>query len=206
MAGSHAFARVSMFHRNTRACSGATFAAAMTDPTGQLEHVRELRAAERFDDYVAAARALAAAHPDLVAVQLEAAYACDRYGEESDAIHYYDAAWRLGVPPADRKKFLLGYGSTLRNVGRLDESIERLRAAAAEMPDFAAYPAFLALSLHSAGRHGEAIVAALDAVLLMNEPTNALEGYQRALRYYRDELADAQSSASSSAASSPASR
>jgi tetratricopeptide (TPR) repeat protein len=157
--------------------------------TARLQQVRELRTSERFDAYVAAARALAAAEPTAVEAQLEAAYACDRYGEESDAITYYDAAWRLGVPAADRKKFLLGYGSTLRNVGRLDESIERFRAAAEEMPDFPAYRAFLALSLHSAGRHDEAIVAAFDAVLQMNEATNALDGYQRALRHYRDEIA-----------------
>lgn len=155
----------------------------------QLEQVRALRATERFDDYVAEALALAAAHPDAVAAQLEAAYACDRYGEESDAIGYYDAAWKLGVPSAERRKFLVGYGSTLRNVGRIAESIERLQAAADEMPDFAAFPAFLALSLHSAGRHDEALVAALDAVLLTNAATDTLAGYDRALRYYRDELA-----------------
>lgn len=159
------------------------------DVTSQLERIRELRAAGRTDEYVAEARAFAKTHPDVVAAQLEAAYACDRYGEESDAIHYYDAAWRLGVPSADRKKFLVGYGSTLRNVGRIAESIERLQAAAEEMPAFPAFPAFLALSLHSAGRHDEAIVAALDAVLRMNEHANTLEGYQRALRYYRDEIA-----------------
>ena len=160
-----------------------------TEVTEALEKVRRLRAAEHFDEYVVAACGVAALYPTNATAQLEAAYACDRYGDEGDAIRYYDAAWTLGVPPEDRKKFLLGYGSTLRNVGRLDESIERLRAAAAEMPSFAAYPAFLSLSLHSAGRHDEAIVAALDAVLVMNETTNALEGYQRALRYYRNEIA-----------------
>lgn len=159
------------------------------DIDAQIDRIRAFRTAERFDELVAEARALAAAHPTVVAVQLEAAYACDRYGEEADAIHYYDAAYKLGVPPADRKKFLVGYGSTLRNVGRIAESIEHLTAAAAEMPDVAALPAFLALSLHSAGRHGEAIVAALDAVLRTNATSNALDGYERALRHYRDELA-----------------
>lgn len=162
-----------------------------TNVSSQIERVRELRAAERFDEFVAEARALAAAHPTAVAAQLEAAYACDRYGEEADAICYYDAAWKLGVPDADRKKFLVGYGSTLRNVGRIAESVERLQAAVAEMPEVAALPAFLALSLHSAGRHDEALVAALDAVLRTNAATSTLDGYERALRYYRDEIAGA---------------
>ena len=99
-----------------------------------------------------------------------------------------DAAWKLGVPSADRKKFLVGYGSTLRNVGRIAESIERLQAAVAELPEVAALPAFLALSLHSAGRHDEAMVAALDAVLRKNAATSALDGYERALSHYRDEI------------------
>ncbi len=165
----------------------------MTDAnvSAQIERLRELRAAERTAEYVSEARALAAAHPTVVAVQLEAAYACDRYGEESDAICYYDAAWKLGVPSPDRKKFLVGYGSTLRNVGRIAESIERLEGAVAEMPEVAAFPAFLALSLHSAGRHDEALVAALDSVLRTNAATATLDGYERALRHYRDELDDA---------------
>ncbi|MFT3696446.1 MAG: tetratricopeptide repeat protein [Kofleriaceae bacterium] len=135
-------------------------------------------------DLVATTRAFADAHPTDVAAQIEAAYACDRYGEESDAIVYYDAAWKLGVHDAGRWRFLVGYGSTLRNVGRIDESIERLRAAMVEFPDVVALPAFLALSLRSAGRHDEAIVAALDALLR----SNALDGYERAVRHYRDEI------------------
>jgi tetratricopeptide (TPR) repeat protein len=181
-----------VFHWN-RCANAATFAPAMTNDSvsSQLERLRELRAAERFDELVAQARALAAAHPAEVSVQLEAAYACDRYGEEIDAICYYDAAWQLGVPRAARKKFFVGYGSTLRNVGRIAESIERLQAAVAELPEVAALPAFLALSLHSAGRHDEAMVAALDAVLRTNAATSALDGYERALSHYRDEIESA---------------
>ncbi len=169
----------------------ATVPLAMPNATvaSELERIRELCTAGRTQEYVAQGRALAAAYPTDVAAQLEAAYACDRHGEEIDAIRYYDAAWQLGVPGADRRKFLVGYGSTLRNVGRIAESIELLRAAAAEMPELPAFPAFLALALHSAGRHDEAMVAALDAVLRTNAATGTLGGYDRALRHYRDELA-----------------
>jgi len=153
--------------------------------TADLERVRALRAADRTEDYVAEARALAAAHPTAVSAQLEAAFACDRFGEETDAIAYYDAAAQLGVEGPDRKQFLVGYGSTLRNVGRIDESIAQLQAAIAELPEVAALPAFLALSLHRAGRPDEAMVAALDALLRAN---GTLDGYERALRFYRDEL------------------
>lgn len=156
----------------------------MHDLRAGLEQLHALRAAGRFDELVAAARNLAAAHPTEVTAQLEAAYACDRYGEETDAIGYYDAAARLDIPSDQRKQFLVGYGSTLRNVGRVAEAIAHLQAATVELPDSAALAAFLALALHAAGRHDEAMVAALDAVL-----RGPLDGYERALRFYRDELA-----------------
>ena len=126
--------------------------------------------------------------PDDVMRQVEAAYACDRYGDEADAIRYYDAAWALGVPDGARRAFLVGYGSTLRNVGRCDESIAVLRSAIEEFPGFAPLPAFLALSLYSAGRYREAMAASLSAVLEAAGDSGSLDRYDRALRYYRDDL------------------
>ncbi|MFY0534393.1 tetratricopeptide repeat protein [Nannocystis pusilla] len=62
------------------------------------------------------------------------AYALDTAGREREAIAFYDRAWALGGPADDRVAFLIGYGSTLRNVGRLDESLDILRGAHAERP------------------------------------------------------------------------
>jgi predicted Zn-dependent protease len=154
----------------------------------EIERIRVLRAMGREADYLDAAVALAGAHPDAVGAQIEAAYACDRFGREADAIGYYDAAWTLGVPDQARRTFLVGYGSTLRNVGRAGESVGVLRRAVAEYPEFAPLPAFLALSLHSAGRHAEALATALDAVIRLGHEAGALDGYDRALREYRDQL------------------
>ena len=118
--------------------------------------------------------------------QIAAAYASDRYGREEDAIRYYDAAWAIGVPADARQRFLVGYGSTLRNVGRVDESIAIHRLAISEFPTFAANHAFLALALHAAGDHGEAMGEALTA--LVDSGAANLGGYDRALSEYRDEL------------------
>lgn len=128
------------------------------------------------------------AAPDDVGAQIEAAYACDRYGDEEDAIRYYDAAWKLGVPHDARRTFLVGYGSTLRNVGRTGESIDVLAGALDEFPGFAPLAAFRALSLYSAGRHREAMAQALTAVLQAAGDSGSLDRYDRALRHYRDEL------------------
>lgn len=131
-------------------------------------------------------RTKADTHPADVAAQVAAAYACDRWGRETDAIVYYDAAWRLGGPAHDMRDFLVGYGSTLRNVGRVAESLALLDAAVERYPRDQALRAFQGLALHSAGRHAEAMAAVIDALLLSPSPDAARFG--RALAFYRDEL------------------
>ena len=123
-----------------------------------------------------------------VEAQIAAAWANDSHGSEVDAMRYYDAAWVAGIPPDKRKRFMVGYGSTLRIVGRLDESIAIHRQAIAEYPDFAPNHAFLALALNRAGRHDEAMAEALSA--LVDAGAANLAGYDRSLRYYRDYLLD----------------
>lgn len=137
---------------------------------------------------VTALMAAADASPHNVDAQIAAAYVNDRYGSEEDAIRYYDAAWALGVPEVERKRFLVGYGSTLRNVGRLDDSIAIYRAAIADYPGYAPNHGFLALTLHEGGHHQEAIAEALTAVL--EAGADSLDGYDRALTYYRDALSE----------------
>jgi tetratricopeptide (TPR) repeat protein len=125
------------------------------------------------------------ANPSEVEAQMAAAFANDRYGSETAAMPYYDAAWALGIPADKRNRFMVGYGSTLRNNGRLDESLAVHRQAIADYPDFAAHHAFLALVLNDLDRHDEAVAAALTDAASEN-----LDGYDLALRQYRDVLAD----------------
>jgi tetratricopeptide (TPR) repeat protein len=128
------------------------------------------------------------AQTDDVEAQMAAAGACDNGGEERRAVVYYDRAARLGVPPGRRREFLVGYGSTLKNVGRVDESLAVLRALGREYPDDRAIASFVALSLHAAGRPDEAIAALLDVALSFSDVAPELTRYRRALTYYRDAL------------------
>lgn len=152
-----------------------------------LEEIRALRAAGRDDEYLAAATAYAAAHPDDPHARLEAGGANDYLGHEHEAIVHYEAALRLGVPPELRRRFLVWYGSTLRNVGRTVEAVAVLRGAVAEDSAFPAYHAFLALALLSAGEPREALAAMLHAALGAARP-GAFEGFERALASYEAEL------------------
>jgi tetratricopeptide (TPR) repeat protein len=103
--------------------------------------------------------------PSDVDSQIDAAYACDREDMEAEAVAYYDRAWQLGIPEARRHVFLIGYGSTLRNVGRLDDSLGILETAATEYPDDLAPNAFIALTLNSAGRSDEAVALLLESLI-----------------------------------------
>jgi predicted Zn-dependent protease len=120
---------------------------------------------------------------------LAAAYAHDRAGEERQAIVYYDRAYQLGVPEGERRRFTVGYGSTLRNVGRLDDAIAVLGRAVAEDPGYPAFAAFLALALGSAGHHRAALAAMLGCALDAARP-GAFDRFDRALTEYHRELLD----------------
>jgi hypothetical protein len=114
------------------------------------------------------------------------AYARDREGDELGAIVFYDRAYAMGVPEPERKRFLVGYGSTLRNVGRVDDAVGVLAEAVRTYPDYPALQAFLALALSSAGQPHAALATMLGVVLDLAH--GALDGYDRALGEYHDEL------------------
>jgi tetratricopeptide (TPR) repeat protein len=160
-------------------------------PEEEIAAVRALREAKRGGEHLEAARAIAAKYPEQASAQMEAAYGNDREGFERVAIRHYEEAYRLGVPAADRRRFLVGFGSTLRNVGRADDAVGILAQAIADDPDYPAFAAFLALALSSAG-HPKAALATMLGCVLDVAPPGALDGYERALAEYHQELLDRQ--------------
>ncbi|MBA3398260.1 MAG: tetratricopeptide repeat protein [Deltaproteobacteria bacterium] len=151
------------------------------------DDVRALREAGRHDEHLAAARVIVVETPDDVLAQIEAAYGHDRAGAERVAIRHYDLAYQLGVPTALRRRFLVGYASTLRNVGRADEAVALLAQAIADDPGYPAFAAFLALALADAGHPRAALAAMLGCAIDAARP-NAFDGYERALGEYHREL------------------
>lgn len=119
--------------------------------------------------------------------EIALAFAHDREGREREAIKHYDRAYQRGVPDALRRKFLVGYGSTLRNVGRAEEAIALLAEAAAADPGYPAFAAFLALALMDGG-HPRAALAAMLGCALDAVPPELWDGYDRALAAYQQEL------------------
>lgn len=152
-----------------------------------IDDVRALRAQGRHDEHAAAARAFVAEHPGDVLAQVEAAYGNDRAGDERQAILHYEEAYRLGVPEPIRRNFLVGFGSTLRNVGRAEDAVNVLAAAVEADPHYPAFAAFLALALADAG-HPKAALATMLGCALDAARANAFDGYERALAEYHREL------------------
>jgi Tfp pilus assembly protein PilF len=125
----------------------------------------------------------ARANPTDVRAQVDAAYACDRDGLEALAATFYDAAYALGERHGE---FLVGYGSTLKNVGRLADSERILVETAADVTVATAARAFLALTHHAAGKSDAAVAALIRLVAELEQPD--IVRYRRALASYADEL------------------
>ncbi|MBB5633805.1 tetratricopeptide (TPR) repeat protein [Cryobacterium mesophilum] len=137
------------------------------------------------DDGVAAMRELAEACPAAdgrAAFELAGMY--DSMGFEAEAGAEYERALELGLDDARHAQLAVQYGSTLRNLGRLDEAIAVLRAAPTHETTGSAPRIVLALALHSAGRKDEALQVAIEAQI------ESLPRYQRSMRNYAAELTE----------------
>src|SRR5262245_57706617 len=78
--------------------------------------------------------ALLAAHPDHPVLIYEVGGAYDTAGQEDTALGYYERALALGLDGDVLRRCLCQYGSTLRWLGRYDESLAALDRARTEFP------------------------------------------------------------------------
>ena len=121
---------------------------------------------------------------DLAQQRYDEACDHDRAGREEEAIPCYEEALSLGLPDPQRRRALVGLGSSYRNVLRHADAISLLRGAVDEYPEDAAIRVFLSLALWSGGREREAMQALAQVTLESAD----LQGYSRAARFYFDEL------------------
>ena len=133
---------------------------------------------------VARMRELLAQHPDAGAlIPFELAGVHDTLGLENEAVPLYRQALAEGLDEAHAARARIQLASTLRNLGQTDEALVLLSVPSGADVD-AARRAFLALALHSVGRHDEALRQALEALI----PT--LPRYGRSLSGYAAALTD----------------
>jgi tetratricopeptide (TPR) repeat protein len=106
-----------------------------------------------------------AAHPENARVLYEVGGAYDTAGQEDIAQGFYEKALAAGLDGDLLRRCYVQYGSTLRNRGEYEKSLEVFRAARAAFPDSPALSAFEAITLHAAGQTDKSVAALLDLVV-----------------------------------------
>ena len=129
-------------------------------------------------------------NPENAKVWFEYAGAYDYLGREDKAVSLYRKILEIGIdalPPEDRPGFYVQYGSTLRNLGKLDEAQDIFQKGIETYPHFSALKLFKALNDYSKGINLEACKAFLES-MLKNPPDESVRRYMRSLKWYFDNL------------------
>jgi tetratricopeptide (TPR) repeat protein len=147
----------------------------------QLDSIFAARDREDMAPTIDALLPLHDAHPENPRVLYELGGAYDTAGDEATALGFYERAMEYGLTGDVRRRCFLQYGSTLRNLGRVDESRQVFARGRAEFPESVALGAFEALTFHAAGQMSTALAGLLE-LLADHVDTPELERYDAALR------------------------
>ncbi|WP_434315576.1 tetratricopeptide repeat protein [Leifsonia sp. P73] len=128
----------------------------------RLARLFAARDRENMAPTIEAFLAVLAEHPDDAHVLYEVGGSYDTAGEEQTAAFYYERALEAGLEGDTRRKCLLQYGSTLRNLERFDESLAVLDRAREAFPESESVRVWHALSLHAAGRSDGAVAELME--------------------------------------------
>jgi tetratricopeptide (TPR) repeat protein len=148
----------------------------------ELDAIVGARAHGQFNQLLPRLQDLDARHPHVAEIAAQIAWTCDVLGRHEQALAAYEKAVALGLSPNELSNAYVGLGNTLRALGQPDRSAEVLRAAKLQFPDNREFDAFLALTLHAQGRHGEALALALETLCDTTDDPG-LTAYGRALRH-----------------------
>ncbi|MGC4192295.1 MAG: tetratricopeptide repeat protein [Thermomicrobiales bacterium] len=128
-------------------------------------------------------------NPDDPLVQYLVASAYDSAGREADAMPFYERTFTLGVdrlPERRQPEIFVQAGSTLRNLGRLDDARNLLRDGMRRFPDYRALWVFAALVEASAGNDRAAMELLFQAVSMDEDAS--FGRFRRSIRWYVEEL------------------
>ncbi|AEJ38923.1 chloramphenicol acetyltransferase [Sulfobacillus acidophilus TPY] len=154
-----------------------------------LTLVRHLKAKGRFEEAQAQLQQWLAEDPANPRLLWEMAVLLDNQNKEADAVLYYQRAIELGLDRMHLADAYLGWGSSLRVVGRYSESRQVLERGIAEFPHHAGLKVFHALTLWTLDNYGDAFGELLE-VIVKTAADETLEPYRATLAYYRDHWRD----------------
>jgi tetratricopeptide (TPR) repeat protein len=148
----------------------------------ELDAIVGARAHGQSREILPRLQALDERHPNVAEINFQLAWTCDVLERAAEALSYYEKAIALGLPPNELSGALIGLGSTLRQLGRLERSAEVLRSGQVQFPDNPEFAVFLALTRHEQGRAAEALQLVLETLCATAEDPG-LTAYQRAIRH-----------------------
>jgi tetratricopeptide (TPR) repeat protein len=125
--------------------------------------------------------------PDDPQVAIQTAWVHDSLGLEEQAVPHYEAALACELPDDQARGAYLGFGSTLRTLGR-DADSERVFAEGIErFPDFLPLRVFYAMLEYNLGHSREAVRTLIEVVLEATDDPTILR-YRRSLSGYAEDL------------------
>jgi tetratricopeptide (TPR) repeat protein len=122
-------------------------------------------------------------YPKSARALFELANAYDYLGKEGKAIPLYEKAIQMGLTSDYEAYTFLQLGSSLRNVGRVDDAIRVLTDAEARYPELPSISMFLGIAMHDTDRHSEALRTVLTA-MLRHLKTPDMDRYKMGLNNY----------------------
>ena len=111
----------------------------------------------------------------------------DYLGQEMKAIPLYEEALEMGLKDEWEAYALIQLGSSLKNVGKLNDALEVLTEAETRFPHLLSISMFLGITLHHANRESEGMKTVLKAVMRQMKTTD-IERYSFALDNYINKL------------------
>lgn len=126
-------------------------------------------------------------YPNSARAKFERGNVYDYLGQEIKAIPLYEEALRMGLKDEWEAYALLQLGSSLNNVGKLQDALSVLTEAETHFPHLLSISMFLGIILHNANRESEGMKTVLRAIMRQVKTTD-LERYSFALDNYINKL------------------
>jgi tetratricopeptide (TPR) repeat protein len=152
-----------------------------------LARAVELRESGRLEEARQLFMELRDVDPDDARVAVQTAWVHDSLGLEEQAVHHYEAALAGRLSDEELRGAFLGLGSTLRALGRDDDSDRVLRQGIERFPDFRPLRVFHALTAYSLGRPRDAVRELIEVLLESTSDPHILR-YRRSLAAYAEDL------------------
>lgn len=154
----------------------------------QLDGIFAARDRENMAPTIAALLPICEQHPHDPRVLYEMGGAYDTDGQEETALGFYQKAMAAGPDGDVLRRCYLQLGSTLRNLGRIEESISVFSRARADFPESISLGVFESLTLHAAGQVNTAL-GSLIVLLADHVSSDEVDRYKPAMRGNADHLA-----------------